>query len=196
MGESNHSNLSFSSRERWRACPASVALSGGTPDESSPAAQEGTIAHEMAEWCVRQLAPGFGLETVSTVTAMPTPPVVADLERFRPFRAELEPARGPARTQWLMKYSHAIQAWQGEMRAHGERYKNFILSLLPPENCQERVFITLECQVRARSLETSEGHQLRGTADCIIWCPDESKLIVIDYKYGLGAVEIGLGPIR
>lgn len=47
-----HAELSASSAHRWIACPASVQASRGLPDSSSPAAAEGTAAHELAERCL------------------------------------------------------------------------------------------------------------------------------------------------
>lgn len=48
-----HSKLSFSGRERWRACPISVHMSEGMPDKSGAAAEEGTLAHAIGEHYVR-----------------------------------------------------------------------------------------------------------------------------------------------
>lgn len=43
-----HSLLGPSAAHRWMRCPGSVALTKDLPDESSPHAEEGTRAHEMA----------------------------------------------------------------------------------------------------------------------------------------------------
>ena len=48
-----HSELGASSCERWWNCPGSVAASRGMPNRSSPAAELGTAAHEVAELCLR-----------------------------------------------------------------------------------------------------------------------------------------------
>lgn len=56
MTDKRHSVLSPSSSSRWLNCPASVVLSKDMPDEASPYAQEGTLAHTVAEQsacCVR-----------------------------------------------------------------------------------------------------------------------------------------------
>lgn len=45
-----HAVLSASSSHRWLACPPSAVAAAGYPNESSPYAQEGTLAHEVAEW--------------------------------------------------------------------------------------------------------------------------------------------------
>lgn len=47
--ERAHSKYSASGADRWLSCPASVALSEGLPDKSSPWAEEGTQAHEALE---------------------------------------------------------------------------------------------------------------------------------------------------
>lgn len=47
-----HAQLSPSSAVRWMACPGSVALSKGMPDDSSSFADEGTDAHELAALCL------------------------------------------------------------------------------------------------------------------------------------------------
>lgn len=44
-----HSRIGASSAKRWMACPGSVKLSEGMPNYSSPFAEEGTQAHELAE---------------------------------------------------------------------------------------------------------------------------------------------------
>jgi len=45
-----HAILSASSAHRWLACPPSAVVAASYPSESSPYAQEGTLAHEVAEW--------------------------------------------------------------------------------------------------------------------------------------------------
>ena len=45
----NHAKLSPSAAERWINCPGSFHLSTYFPETSSPQAQEGTLAHELAE---------------------------------------------------------------------------------------------------------------------------------------------------
>lgn len=53
MNQPTHSPLGASSYSRWKACPGSVRLSRGIFKPSSPAAEEGTRAHELAEKILR-----------------------------------------------------------------------------------------------------------------------------------------------
>jgi hypothetical protein len=49
-----HAVLSASAASRWLACPGSVRLTRDLPDEGSVYAAEGTLAHELAELCLRR----------------------------------------------------------------------------------------------------------------------------------------------
>ncbi len=54
----SHARLSPSAAERWMTCPGSVALTAGMPNTTSDAAQEGTNAHFLLEYCLlNQLGP-------------------------------------------------------------------------------------------------------------------------------------------
>jgi hypothetical protein len=44
-----HAKLGASNAHRWLACPGSVSAEEGIPNTSSPFAEEGTVAHELAE---------------------------------------------------------------------------------------------------------------------------------------------------
>jgi len=54
MPPKRHAVLGASSSERWMACPGSVRMSEGQPDDVSIYAIEGTAAHELAEYCLRE----------------------------------------------------------------------------------------------------------------------------------------------
>ena len=49
----SHAKPSPSAASRWLKCPGSIKASEGIEDKSSPYAQEGTLAHEIAEACLR-----------------------------------------------------------------------------------------------------------------------------------------------
>lgn len=55
IAEKAHATLSASSAHRWMTCPASVVLSDGIPDVTSPYAAEGTLAHSYAELTLKHL---------------------------------------------------------------------------------------------------------------------------------------------
>mgnify|MGYP003643320772 FL=1 len=56
-----HAKLSASGAHRWMACPGSVNAEAGLPDKTSPFAEEGTQAHEVAEKALRG---GWNADTV------------------------------------------------------------------------------------------------------------------------------------
>lgn len=49
-----HSVYSASGSKRWLACPASIRMSKYKDNETNPAAELGTAAHELGEFCLRQ----------------------------------------------------------------------------------------------------------------------------------------------
>jgi len=134
------------------------------PDKSGPDAEEGTRAHAVAEWYVRQLGTAYGLPP-ATDAMMQEAPLQDFPEGFDPKGKTLE-------------------NWNEELRANGRLYREFILSRIP---AGEQAFVSLEQKVRAKSI----SEYLFGTADCLIWLPRLRKLIVVDYKYGFMEVEIG-----
>lgn len=53
MAPQAHAKLGASSMHRWAACPGSIREQEGCPDNTSYYAAEGTVAHELAESCLR-----------------------------------------------------------------------------------------------------------------------------------------------
>lgn len=49
-----HALLSASGAHRWLACPPSARLEASLPESTSPAAEQGTVAHALAEWKLRR----------------------------------------------------------------------------------------------------------------------------------------------
>lgn len=133
------------------------------PDESSPAAAEGTAAHTVAEWYVRQLGPDYGLPPLPVANTGEAPE--------QPFPEGLDPK------------GKTLEQWNDELRTHGKAYRAYILSLIP---AGEQAFISVEVKVQAKSI----SEDLFGTADCLLWLPRLRKLIVVDYKYGFADVEV------
>lgn len=54
MSEKAHAELGASSAHRWMACPGSVRLCRDAPNVTSRWAAEGTVAHALAETCLRE----------------------------------------------------------------------------------------------------------------------------------------------
>lgn len=54
----NHAVLSASSAHRWLNCPGSVSLTKDMPDTKSEYAEEGRLAHAVAELKLRKKVPG------------------------------------------------------------------------------------------------------------------------------------------
>lgn len=50
-----HALLSASGAHRWLVCPPSATLEAGLPESTSQAAEQGTAAHELAEWKLRRV---------------------------------------------------------------------------------------------------------------------------------------------
>lgn len=68
---SDHALLSASSSARWLSCPPSALLAAQYPDTASEAAEEGTVAHALAEAHLRQLLRGEPLSAPPEVAASP-----------------------------------------------------------------------------------------------------------------------------
>lgn len=154
-----HSKYSFSARKRWASCSVSVLLSQGIGDQAGTAAEEGTIAHTVGEFYVRQR---FNLPgALSGESPNQNPPAGLGLVT-----------------------ADEINGWNTELREHGRAYAAFIASLIPEGQAAS---VALEMKVAIPSISP----YLFGTGDCFIWIPGLRRLIVVDYKYGYAAVELG-----
>jgi hypothetical protein len=123
-GKELHSKLSMSARPRWAICPVSVPWSEGMPNESGPAAEEGTTAHKVAEFYVRQR---FNLEGAQ----VGIPP-------------EYKPPEG------LDLKGQTVNGWNAKLRLHGQDYAEFIAKLA---GNYPDVRIVLERRVEVQGIE-------------------------------------------
>lgn len=67
----SHSKFGPSSAHKWMLCPASIALSSGLPKTTSPNAEEGSLAHALAEKCLREGLSAIGPDRLKIVDKMP-----------------------------------------------------------------------------------------------------------------------------
>lgn len=125
MSQTIHAKASISKRAIWRRCPLSVLLSDGVEESPSPVAQEGTIAHGVAEWHVRR---AFNLDDKDTPLVLLNPPEGLDLK------------------------GRSVEEWHDELIRHALEYVKFIKALIPNG---ERHFITLERRVCVESVSPS-----------------------------------------
>lgn len=159
-----HSKLSFSARKRWKNCPDSVVLSAGLPDKESPAAREGTAAHTIAEFYVRQVfnlpgkLPGDPLD-------IPVPEGV-DLKDATP------------------------EEWNEELRKHGRAYAQYLKSLIP---AGFEAHVTVEQKVAIPSLHAQLFGTADCLIWVAGYGPIAAAglLIGADYKYGFQDVDVG-----
>lgn len=119
-----HSKYSFSARKRWATCSVSVLLSQGIEDQAGPAAEEGTLAHTVGEFYVRQR---FNLPGA----------VAGD-----------SPNQNPPAGLGLV-HAPEINEWNEELRRHGREYAAFIASLIP---AGEDASVALEMKVAIPSI--------------------------------------------
>ena len=55
--ERAHATLGASGASKWMNCPGSVRAEAGLPNPTSAASREGTAAHELLEWCLKEREP-------------------------------------------------------------------------------------------------------------------------------------------
>jgi hypothetical protein len=137
-------------------------MSEGISDNSGPAAAEGTCAHTVAEH--------YGRLRFDSNYRNPR------------LTYQLAPIQIPP--EGLDLKGKTPEEWNLQLQEHGRAYVDFIQSLIP---AGEEAHVSFERKVDIHSIHG----QLFGTSDCIIWLPRLRKLIVVDYKYGFGDVDVG-----
>lgn len=182
-----HSKLSMSARSRWSRCPVSVPWSDGLPNESSPNAEEGTTAHGVAEFYVRQRLQLEGAK--SGIPPEYQPPAGLDLK------------------------GQTVNGWNATLRIHGRAYADFIQSIVAAypdasivlekrvavEGIDPPLFGTADCLIWIPSIRRLIGIDYKygfgevdvGTADA----PNEqvaAYLVAAAETFKLAPAELGL----
>lgn len=108
-----HALLSPSSAHRWVPCPKSVAEEQRYPDETTPYAQEGQAAHELASFLLK----GGGLDASDTIGTLVagvtvTPEMALHVQTYIDF------VRARPGEHWI-EYAVPISEWTGEPAAKG-----------------------------------------------------------------------------
>lgn len=76
-----HALLSPSGSHRWMHCTPSARLEENLPESTSPAAEEGTVAHELAEYALEKYING---EYMPLLDELPTPKHIAASQYYSP----------------------------------------------------------------------------------------------------------------
>lgn len=153
-----HARLAPSAAYRWIACPGSVALSEGIPDEASSYAAEGTAAHELAAHCLEKGFPPSGyLGSVIDISGL-TPG-----ERFN--------------NRVLVDNVSRFEVTE-EMVEAVEVYLDHVKGLCGPAGFE----LDIEQRLDMRHIHP----EIYGTGDAVVYQHDTGWLHVIDFKYGKG----------
>lgn len=86
--ERAHALLSASSSSRWLACPPSAVANEGYNDKDTSFAQEGTLAHEVAEVIARQRVIEHNLSDIYKLPGTPTTEMIKCAEEYADYIEE------------------------------------------------------------------------------------------------------------
>lgn len=153
--------VSMSSRFRWSKCLLSAVLPQlRTPSGSE--AEEGTRAHEVAEW---RLHMTFGSANVSSI-----PPEVYPPEGLRDFDYSAQ----------------GLAAWQRNVAEHAQEYASKSASMMVGTHGPTICMVEVKLDVH-----DIHGVKVYCRADVVLWNASSRRLIGGDYKYGRKPVGIG-----
>lgn len=162
-----HALLSASKAVQWINCPGSIALGKDIPDTWSTFAEEGTVAHEVASWCL-----GSGREPKEFEGEMVR---IINGKYMSPM--DILNAQMYGDKQPFIIQTDNLYEVTPDMIGHIESYVQAVEDFTPPgakRFIEERVDFS-----RAIGVPDSFG-----TSDVIIIHKDE--ICVIDLKYGMG----------
>lgn len=156
----NHAILSASSAHRWLACPPSAMLEKDMPDETTVYAEEGSVAHEVAEYKVRWYLGERDVPTPSTGS-------------FNWHRQDGRTAKG-----WLLRSKSAEQE---EIDRYTDSYAYYVTDKIETirKSCPDAVVLVEQRLDFSNYVEDGFG-----TGDLVIVADDVIQ--VIDFKYGKG----------
>ena len=159
---SAHAYLSASSAERWLNCPASARLAAKFPADSSPAASEGTIAHELAAELIY-----YGTEGKDHKLA--DKELASDLELIR-YKAD----------EFYDKHTETVGSYD-TMKKAVEGYADFVIDEYNTVKTADPAAIIATEQRVSFERYVPGGF---GTADVVIIGNDTAT--IIDLKFGKG----------
>lgn len=161
---SEHAKLSPSAAHRWIPCPASVRLEAGIPDTSSPHAEEGTFAHEVAAAVLLAFRDDI-------LPAGKYDQAIRGLDAL--IRSHALFVLG----QWKARGKDVPDEWLDACQEHLPIYIDYVLSAYAR---YDGAVLLIERRV---SLDPALPGQF-GTADAIVMAPGAGELI--DLKFGRG----------
>lgn len=152
--ERQHSILSASGAYRWMACPPSALLETQFPDHTSDSAQEGTLAHELAEARVRNYA------------------LIGDFNK-RKLNAVIKKLKTDP--LWDDEMLVHTDTYLDYIRSAALRFEH-----TPSVSVEKRVYFGRYTHAEMKApQDDAEGY---GTADCVL--VGSGVIHIIDFKYG------------
>lgn len=159
-----HAKLSASGADRWMLCPASVQAEEGLPDDSNIHAEQGTVAHELGDLCLKNEQ-----DAIEYVGRWITVNGVGIYGRENTDRCQLiTPSENHRDEVWKVEIDE-------EMADNVQLYLDYVRSYL------ERDSILMP------ERRVSFAHVVKGgfgTSDAIMLHPQRKHMDIFDLKYG------------